>query len=84
MTMAKITTGDAKWMGPVLNSFLFFLNELKWLPMSPEIDIWKGIKNIKESSGSQTLTISYKVMIYKEITCCVDRKPICVRIGQTL
>lgn len=52
--------------------------------MRLEIDIWKGIKNIKELSGAQTLTISYKVMLYKEITYRVDRKAICVQTGQTL
>lgn len=84
VTMAKITTGDAKWLGPVLNFFSVFWNELKWVLMRPEIDIWKGIKNIKELSGAQTLTISYKVMLYKEITYRVDRKAICVQTGQTL
>lgn len=28
VTMAKITNGDAKWLGPVLNFFLFF--EMSW------------------------------------------------------
>lgn len=73
-----------KVVGSRVKLFSVFWNELKWVLMRPEIDIWKGIKNIKELSGAQTLTISYKVMLYKEITYRVDRKAICVQTGQTL
>lgn len=73
-----------KVVGSRVKLFSVFWNELKWVLMRLEIDIWKGIKNIKELSGTQTLTISYKVMLYKEITYRVDRKAICVQTGQTL
>lgn len=47
-----------KVVGSCVKLFFVFWNELKWVLMRLEIDIWKGIKNIKELSGAQTLTIS--------------------------
>lgn len=39
-----------KVVGSHVKLFFVFWNELKWVLMRLEIDIWKGIKNIKELS----------------------------------